>query len=69
MKFPRRTFLHLAVGAAALPAVPPHCTGRKPIRHGWCASSSAFPAGGATDIPGAPDGSMAVGSPRPAIHH
>jgi len=22
MKFPRRTFLHLAVGAAALPAVP-----------------------------------------------
>jgi tripartite-type tricarboxylate transporter receptor subunit TctC len=49
MKFPRRAFVHLAVGAAALPAVPriaraqayPSRTARIVV---------GFPAGGATDI-------------------
>ena len=68
MKFPRRTFLHLAVGAAALPAVPAHCAG----------ASLSVTAGAhrrrlsrrrGDRHPGAPDGSMAVGAPRPAIHH
>ena len=42
MKLPRRRFLHLAAGAAALPAVS-RSHGRKPIRRGRCASSSALP--------------------------
>ena len=50
MKLPRRRqFLHLAAGAAALPAVS-RFAGRKPIRPGRCASLSALPAGGAPDI-------------------
>ena len=42
MKLPRRTFLHLAGGAAALPVA---CAsqGRKPIRRGRCVSSPGFP--------------------------
>ena len=39
MKFPRRKFLHLAAGAAALPAVS-HSLGRRPIRRDRCASLS-----------------------------
>ena len=39
MKLPRRTFLHLAAGAAAAPASR-GSRGRKPIRRGRCASSS-----------------------------
>ena len=35
MKLPRRNFLHLAAGAAALPAVS-RVAGRKPIRRGPC---------------------------------
>ena len=35
MKLPRRKFLHLAAGAAALPAV--RARGRKPIRRDRCA--------------------------------
>ena len=50
MKFPRRAFMHLAAGAAALPAVP-HVAraqaypSRQPVR-----IVVGFPAGGATDI-------------------
>jgi tripartite-type tricarboxylate transporter receptor subunit TctC len=49
MKFPRRTFLHLAVGAAALPAVSRIARAQvypsRPVR-----IIVGFPAGGATDI-------------------
>ena len=42
MKLPRRNFLYLAAGAAALPALSRASLGRKPIRRGRCASSSVF---------------------------
>ena len=68
MKLPRRQFLHLAAGAAALPAV-------SRIRMGASLSDAA----GAHRRrlcrrrrgrhPRAPDGSMAVGAARPAIRH
>ena len=68
MKLPRRNFLHLAAGAAALPAV---------SRIAWAQAYPArpvrlivgFAAGGAQRHRRAPDGSMAVGAARPAIRH
>ena len=69
MKLPRRQFLHLAAGAAALPAV---------SRIAWAQAYPTRPvridrrrlrAGGATDIRRASDRSMAVGAARPAIRH
>ena len=43
MKLPhRRQFLHLAAGAAALPAVSRGSRGRKPIRRGRCDGSLGF---------------------------
>ena len=50
MKLPRRQFLHLAAGAAALPACPAIRAGASLSDRGRCASSSPFAAGGATDI-------------------
>ena len=43
MKLPRRTFLHLAAGAAALPVLFRASRGRKPIRRGRCGSSLGWP--------------------------
>ena len=68
MKLPRRKFLHLAAGAAALPAV------------SRIARAQAYPTRPVRLIvgfrrrrrgrhPRAPDGSMAVGAARPAIRH
>jgi tripartite-type tricarboxylate transporter receptor subunit TctC len=49
MKFPRRTFMHLAAGAAALPAVPrPSRAEAYPLRPARIVVG--FAAGGATDI-------------------
>ena len=51
MKLPRRQFLHLAAGAAALPAVSQHRAGASLSDRGRCAGSlSALPAGGPADI-------------------
>ena len=68
MKLPRRNFLHLAAGAAALPAV---------SRFAW---AQAYPSRPVRIIVGfrarrrerhrrAPDGSMAVGAAWSAIRH
>ena len=68
MKLPRRKFLHLAAGAAALPAV---------SRIAWAQAYPSRPvridrrlsAGRRHRHRRAPDRSMAVGAARPAIHH
>ena len=68
MKLPRRS--NFCIWQRALPRSRP-CRashGRKPIRRGRCASSSAFRRRRARH-PRAPDGSMAVGAARPAIRH
>ncbi len=49
MKLPRRRFLHLAAGAAALPAVSRALQGRKPIRTRPIRLVVPFPPGGAFD--------------------
>ena len=68
MKLPRRQFLHLAAGAAALPAV---------SRIAWAQAYPTRPVRIDRRLcrrrrdrhPRAPDGSMAVGAARPAIRH
>ena len=68
MKLPRRQFLHLAAGAAALPAVSRIAWAQayptRPVR-----IIVGFAAGGGDRHRRAPDRSMAVGAARPAIHH
>ena len=68
MKLPRRQFLHLAAGAAALPVV---------SRIAWAQAYPSRPVRIDRRLcrrrldrhRRAPDGSMAVGAARPAIHH
>ena len=68
MKLPRRQFLHLAAGAAALPAVSRIAWAQayptRPVR-----MIVGFAAGGAAGHRRAPYWSMVVGAARPAIHH
>ena len=68
MKLPRRTFLHLAAGAAALPAVSRIARAQayptRPVR-----IVVGVPPSGTLDILARVHGSMAVGTARPAIHH
>ena len=58
MKLPRRQFLHLAAGAAALPAV---------SRFAWAQAYPTRPV--RLIVPVAPDRSVAVGTARPAIRN
>jgi tripartite-type tricarboxylate transporter receptor subunit TctC len=68
MKLPRRQFLRLGAGAAALPAV--SCVAwvqaypTKPVR-----LVVGVAAGGSPDIVGAPDGAMAIEALRKAIRY
>ena len=66
MKLPRRQFLHLAAGAAALPAVSRIARAQaypsRPVR-----IVVGFPAGGGSDIYRSLDGPMAFGAARPAL--
>ena len=68
MKLPRRQFLHLAAGAAALPAVSRFAWAQayptRPVR-----IIVGFAARRRDRHPRAPDRAMAVGAARPAIHH
>ena len=67
MKLPRRQFLHLAAGAAALPAVS-RIARAQAIRRGRCASlSGRLPAADQTHR--SSDWSMAVGASWSAVRH
>ena len=68
MQLPRRRFLHLAAGAAALPALSRIAKAQaypmRPVRiDRWLSARRP------ERHPRSPDGSMAVGAARPAIHH
>ena len=67
MNLPRRQFLHLAAGAALF-RLCRGSRGRKHIRHGRCASSSACRRRLYRHCC-TPDGPMAFGAAWPAIHH
>ena len=68
MKLPRRRFLHLAAGVAALPTLSRIARAQaypaRPVR-----VIVGYAAGGVADLRRASDGSMAVGAARPAIRH
>ena len=68
MKHPRRRFLHLAAGAAALPAVSRSAWAQayptRPVR-----VIVGFPAGGAADIFARLIGQYPVGAVWATIHH
>ena len=68
MKLPRRRFLHLVTGAAALPAVSRIAGAQtyptRPVR-----IIVGFPADGATRHHRAPYGPMAVGTTRSPVYH
>ena len=66
MKLPRRKFLHLAAGAAVLPALSRIARAQayptRPVR-----IIVGFPAGGSGGLPRSSDRPMALRSPRAAI--
>ena len=62
MKLPRREFLHLAMGAVALPVAPARCQGANVSRPKTVRLVVGYAAGGADGIPRASTGQMAVGS-------
>ena len=68
MKLPRRQFLHLAAGAAALPAVSRDRAGAN-LSVAAGALIVGFAAGRRDRHYCAPDRAMAVGAARPAIRH
>ena len=69
MKLPRRQFLHLAAGAAALPAFARWRLGRDLSDAAGTHHRPGLPPGGAPDIVARLIGAMAVGAARPAVRH
>ena len=68
MRIPRRQFLHLAVGAALLPAVSRTALAQnyptRPIR-----LTIGYTPGGSADLTARADGTMAFGTARSVIRH